>query len=55
MTLRSQNASQPKHQNTATMKHHLLVTMPARRPGYKGPNNRKRGIVLRLLEWFRNA
>jgi hypothetical protein len=35
------------------MKHQLLVTMPARRLGYTGPNNRKRGIVSRFLVWLK--
>jgi len=32
---------------------HLLVTMPARRPGYTGPSNRKRGIAARFLAWLK--
>jgi hypothetical protein len=35
------------------MKHYINVTMPARRQGYTGPNNRKRGIVSRFLAWLK--
>jgi hypothetical protein len=27
--------------------------MPARRPGYTGPNNRKRGFISRFLAWLK--